>query len=321
VQGEGNREAACVDGETLAAWADGGLRPAEAATVEQHLSECTRCQAILATFVQTAPTAPVAESLWHRWRLPWLVPLATAATAVALWVAIPRNQTVPTVPDATREDALPTQEKLAPTTSIGALEQRQDVAQLESRVARADESQGRARAAADPDRAPPAPAKTLEADQKTDDARASGRLAAAPTAAATAAAPGERNERALSARQVLAPAEIISPNPANRWRIVAGGQVERSTTGGAQWEPASVPAAATLTAGASPAPSVCWIVGRAGAVYLTTDGLSFMRLPFSERTDLIAVQATDDRRATVTSTDGRTFRTDDQGATWTRATP
>jgi photosystem II stability/assembly factor-like uncharacterized protein len=36
-------------------------------------------------------------------------------------------------------------------------------------------------------------------------------------------------------------------------------------------------------------------------------------------TDLVAVRATDDKTAIVTSADGRLFSTDNGGATWTQA--
>jgi hypothetical protein len=340
VQGDGKLNAACIDGERLAAWADGGLRPAEAATVEQHLSECARCQALLAVFVRTTPEAPVTESLWHRWRLAWLVPVATAATAVALWVSIPRNQTAPTLPTAqtvARENAAPAQE--TPAAAADAMKEaaapaaptaplaRRDAAKLESRAAEAEESQqARARQAAEPTVALEAPARLPEADQadqRTADTQATGRLVApAPPAAAAGApaAPSERSERAFAAREIVAQFQVISPDPATRWRVI-GGQVERSTTGGTRWEPTIFPEATTLTAGASPAPSICWFVGRTGAVYVTTDGLRFTRVPFPERTDFVSIRPTDGRRATVITIDGRTFSTEDQGTTWTRVTP
>jgi photosystem II stability/assembly factor-like uncharacterized protein len=115
--------------------------------------------------------------------------------------------------------------------------------------------------------------------------------------------------------------EVRSPNPMTRWRVVGAGQVERSTNGGAQWERATLPESATLTAGSSPSPSICWLVGRSGAIYVTTDGLRFMRVPFQDRTDFVSIQAIDARRATVVTIDGRTMRTDDQGATWVPVTP
>jgi photosystem II stability/assembly factor-like uncharacterized protein len=106
-----------------------------------------------------------------------------------------------------------------------------------------------------------------------------------------------------------------------RWRVIGTGRVERTTNGGAQWAPATLPESATLTGGSSPAPSICWLVGRTGAIYVTTDGLRFIKVPFETRTDFISIQALDARRATVTTSDGRTMRTEDQGATWFRVSP
>jgi len=114
---------------------------------------------------------------------------------------------------------------------------------------------------------------------------------------------------------------IPSPDPLIRWRVVGTGQVERSTNGGARWEAAKLPESATLIAGSSPSPSICWLVGRTGSIYVTTDGLRFVRVPFPDRTDFVSIQATDGRRATVVTIDGRTMRTDDQGATWIRLNP
>ena len=36
----------CLDGETLAAWVDGGLSRNDAAMAEAHVSSCPRCQEI-----------------------------------------------------------------------------------------------------------------------------------------------------------------------------------------------------------------------------------------------------------------------------------
>ena len=103
----------CVDGETLAAWTDGMLRASEAARVEQHVADCGRCQAMLGAFVRVSPVPPPKESLWHRLRLGWVLPLATAAAAVALWVVIPGQgpsgapESTVTLADARRDTAAP----------------------------------------------------------------------------------------------------------------------------------------------------------------------------------------------------------------------
>jgi len=71
-----------------------------------------------------------------------------------------------------------------------------------------------------------------------------------------------------------------------------------------------------LLAGSAPSATVCWMVGRDAAVIVTTDGERWTTRPFSERVDLIAVEAADARSATVTTRDGRRFFTLDGGATW-----
>lgn len=340
--------ASCIDAETLAAWADKGLPPAEAETVEEHVSNCARCTAVLATFVQARPGPPEAEPRWRRWRLAWAVPIATAATAIALWVAIPRSPTTPAAisdsatlarpatpapsqaPASTPSDARArTQETYAakaapPASTTEKRERAQPIIppRPESQSARADEAGRDAATIVAPPAPPPPAATTLEADQKAADNRATGRAAARSEAPATASeAPAKPAIRGFATRQSVAQVEIISPDPAIRWRVVGAGQIERSTTGGAQWEAASLPEASTITAGTSPAPSVCWLVGRTGAVYVTTDGLRFRRIAFPDRTDFISIRATDDRHATVITIDGRTFTTDDRGTTWTRVSP
>jgi hypothetical protein len=200
---------------------------------------------------------------------------------------------------------------------------------------------------------PPAAARELEREEsKLADAQKSERFSppvaaaapapASPPASAAAAPPptaapvppaGDRSAfsggAAARARAPLASAvgntttmfEIASPNPRTRWRVIRAGQVERSTNGGAQWEPATLPESATLTGGSSPSASICWLAGRGGAIYVTTDGLRFTRVPFVDRSDFVSIQAVDARRATVVTIDGRTMRTEDQGANWIRVAP
>ena len=110
--------------------------------------------------------------------------------------------------------------------------------------------------------------------------------------------------------------EIVAPGGTTRWRVGARGQVERSTDGGARWEPQRSGTTANLAAGAAPSSSVVWLVGAAGTVLLTTDGERWQRLSFPVSTDLTIVAATDARNATVTAADGRTFTTRDGGSTW-----
>jgi photosystem II stability/assembly factor-like uncharacterized protein len=72
-----------------------------------------------------------------------------------------------------------------------------------------------------------------------------------------------------------------------------------------------------LSAGSSPAPLVCWVVGRAGTVIVTVDGRRWQRVAFPENVDVVAVEASDARTALVRTAGGRAFRTADGGGTWT----
>ncbi len=109
---------------------------------------------------------------------------------------------------------------------------------------------------------------------------------------------------------------IVSSNPAIRWRIIDGGAVQHTSDSGATWQTQQTGATETLTAGSSPSPSVCWLVGPAGTVVISTDNRSWRRVVFPEAVPLIGVKATDDLTATVTAADGSTFATIDGGATW-----
>src|SRR4051812_26497066 len=83
------RAAGCLDTQTLAAWSEGTLNPRDRQAIEEHASDCARCQALLAAMVTIAP--PVSPSRW--WRpstVGWLAPLAAAAAAILLWVTVPR---------------------------------------------------------------------------------------------------------------------------------------------------------------------------------------------------------------------------------------
>jgi hypothetical protein len=145
---------------------------------------------------------------------------------------------------------------------------------------------------------------------------------AAPVSPPTASPPAAAAEAAPMAKAMVArPAplvEIVSSNPGSRWRIVAGRSVQRSMDGGSTWQDQELGVSVALTAGSSPMPSVCWLVGSGGTVLVTVDGRTWRRVAFPEAVELIAVRATDAQSATVTTADGRTFSTVDGGATWGR---
>ena len=335
----------CVDPETIAAWAEGALPPAEAARVEMHLSACPACQEVVAIAAKTGPAPQVAESLWGRWHLRWVVPMAVGATAAAIWIAVPEDRRTPNLEDRLGQRESDAATPVAPpaaTSAPGKEADRADFADAQTRANTTSDASGRPsgrptsdspRALADAENRN-RPVDTLAADSAVrEQAKAGESAEARPAAPAEAVAPPLIAQSSPSA---AAPAreqgfgrraeavqlrsadtvEIVSPDSLNRWRLTRPGGIQRSTDGGARWDNVNGAVTGELTAGSSPGGSVCWIVGREGVVRLTLDGLLFFPVPFPQAVDLAGVRATSADSAVVSTADGRQFRTDDRGKTW-----
>ncbi|HZT78183.1 MAG TPA: YCF48-related protein [Vicinamibacterales bacterium] len=301
----------CPDAETLAAWYDQGLPPAERARIDAHVSTCDRCQTIVATLARADVPAlvPAREPSWWSWR--WLAPIAAGVAAVVVW-ALVRPGSAPTVqPPVPASLSARAEPSASPPASAAAPplkrapEPAPPVAQRERAV---------------PTNAPPVAPPNDANELRRADERA-GNVAFAPAAppAPSAAAGAIASARTLQATlDAVAAPDIVSSDPSVRWRI-RGAVVEHSTDGGATWTPQATGTSAVLTAGMSPNPDVCWIVGRAGTVLRTTDGQTWETVAFPERVDLVRVEAAGMSTATVTTADARRFTTEDGGITWTPA--
>jgi hypothetical protein len=114
-------------------------------------------------------------------------------------------------------------------------------------------------------------------------------------------------------RAAAAPAARAIPHV--RWRVLASGQVLKSTDDG-EWAVVTITPAVFILNGHAPSPTVCWLVGRAGIVMLSTDGTKFLRVRSPDLADLRSITAIDAQQATVTTNDGRVFTTFDAGETW-----
>ncbi|MGO9640965.1 MAG: WD40/YVTN/BNR-like repeat-containing protein [Candidatus Acidiferrales bacterium] len=170
-------------------------------------------------------------------------------------------------------------------------------------------------------------------------APAAGRVASAQTrreaVEAEAAPPAKSVVRAGVTAQgpamAYAPAYFTasSPDGQAQWRFGPRGLIERSTNANASgttqpiWTRQNSPLRADLLAGSAPSTTVCWIVGRAGAILRTTDGATWQVIssPASAMRDgaapdWVSVSARDANSATITSADGRSFSTSDVGKTW-----
>jgi hypothetical protein len=292
----------CLDAETLAAWMDGGLDPPAVALAEAHVSSCTRCQALVSAMAHTVPetAVPMGErtSLW-RW---WLAPIAVGAAAVTLWMVVPDDQyTAPPAAPAGEVAPAPSGDVAAepppPPPSMSA------PSRPPPEAPRPSEEALRRDAGAD------ALAETKRADGMTGARReapaAEAQMQAVPLAPSAA-----------RAREGAPPRDIVSPDPAVRWRLGENGAVDYTVDGGRTWARASTGVTTGIATGSSPSPAVCWLVGPGGLVLVTADGHTFARVEFPEPADLADVQASDARTAVVTAADGRVFVTDDGGLNW-----
>lgn len=337
----GPSEGGCLDADTLAAWADHALSARELAAAEAHAADCARCQAMLAAMAKTAPAAPAAAAApWWLPSLRWLVPLTAAAAAVLIWTIVPMRMgpvnvrqvsqsaesiveppspTQPPSPAAARDAVAPSS-----ATAVNERARREQQVPAEAKDLEVDKKSAdgaKADAMAEANAALKAPAQRTDlsraegakADTRLEKRQAAAEVAAAAPPAAPVAAPAAKTF-SFGAPETV----IVSSNPASRWRILPGGAVQRSSDGGATWQTQSTGVTETLSRGSSPSPSVCWLVGPKGIVLRSTDGRSWTRVPFPEVVELSAILATDDQTATVTTSDGRQFVTEDGGRTWTR---
>lgn len=320
---EDKPSADCLDAEMMAAWVDRALPAADATAVDAHVADCARCQAVLAVLVRTLPEVAQPVPWWRRrWAIGTLVPLAASAVALAVWIATPGQ---PASPLTTTSKTATTSPTIASTPSpaapaVAAESPRAQAPTLSDRLKEAPAASPPARTSLAPTRAP-ADARNESTGAAADQLR---RSDAAPAPPPPATAPAEAREvsaaRALEStlNKTAALVDVVSPDPSIRWRLGVAGSIQRSGDGGATWVAQASGVAQDLTAGTSPERGVCWIVGRAGTVLLSTDGTLWRRLEFPEVVDLIQVEARDAAAATVTTADGRRFQTPDGGRTWTR---
>lgn len=296
-------QAACLDAETLAAWADGSLTAAQRTAAETHAADCDRCLAVVAAIAKTSPppSATAKRPAWLTVR--WLAPLTAAAVAITTWAVVlgPLSPQRPAAP--------PTPQVLEPVTPAApSMQAERDV----NAPTRADALEKKAEA----------PQRSVVLKDQAE-SRRSADAAAKPSAPAAGrpAPPAARTEAiderlGAMARAEQRPRIIVSPDPDVRWRL-SGPSVERSADGGRTWLRQPTSTNVELLAGSSPAPSVCWIVGRSGVVLLSADGSTWRTLDSPvPAVDLVAVTATTAEAATVTTADGRTYRTADGGRTW-----
>lgn len=248
----------CLDAETLAAWTDGALSADAAAAVETHLSDCAHCIAMVAAMERTAPAAP-ARHAWAPGRVfRWLVPLTAAATAVALWVAVPDRPVTPVHSPPAEERQAASERADSPREQVpvpgappvpapeGTTSGQRAVPELRAEnqsLAREPSTQNPAPSTQKPE--PPAELTARDALAKSSPPppAAEASAPAVPPAAAPAreaaeslaGAAASTSKRGAAFAAVMSLEAVVPANPQFRWRVVGPTSIERSTDGGKTW--------------------------------------------------------------------------------------
>lgn len=127
------------------------------------------------------------------------------------------------------------------------------------------------------------------------------------------------DELKKAATGTVSPLRIAAPRGRVLWRAGDGGQIEKSSDGGASWTQQWSGVAAGVLAGAAPSEQVCWLVGRGGTVLRTTDGDHWTRISFPFAVDLGGVTSSDALHALVWDMQNKVhYSTSDGGNTWKR---
>lgn len=134
---------------------------------------------------------------------------------------------------------------------------------------------------------------------------------------------GTRTVQALEATNAKAMpkprggAQFFAPGRKVVWSVGPGGLLLRSPDSGVSWMREESGVKADLLSGSAPSDTVCWVVGRAGTVLLTTDGYHWSKLASPGTQDWIGVQAMDALHAVIWDFNrAHKFSTADGGQTW-----
>ena len=128
----------------------------------------------------------------------------------------------------------------------------------------------------------------------------------------------KKDEKAAPASIGIAAAARVVPtaDPKVLWRIPEQG-ILKSEDGGATWRQSDLPIAnAHIVSVAAPSAQVCWLAGRDSLILLTTDGTRWQTVAPPARADFVQVVAENASSATVTTSEGQRFQTNDSGKHW-----
>jgi photosystem II stability/assembly factor-like uncharacterized protein len=120
------------------------------------------------------------------------------------------------------------------------------------------------------------------------------------------------------------PVQVKTPSGTILWRAGMGGMIQRSIDAGRSWILQKSPLQEEWLAGAAASDTMCWIVGRNGAIARTTDGSHWKKIASprlgvdssGKYPDWINITVAGAQTATIVASDQRRYVTQDGGKTW-----
>ena len=167
--------------------------------------------------------------------------------------------------------------------------------------------------------APATPADRVAARETEAPAATRSEMVRAPVAGPVAAAPVTTTETrgVTTSKGLMRSLRVASPSGAVEWQVLPGGRLTRTVRDGSA--DVMFDTGDDLRALAAWSDTVAWAVGARGAVWRTVDGRAWTRTASPANATLVGIVVHAANRATVTTSDGQRFTTEDGGRTWQRA--
>jgi photosystem II stability/assembly factor-like uncharacterized protein len=99
---------------------------------------------------------------------------------------------------------------------------------------------------------------------------------------------------------------------------VSGTTIERSDDAGKTWHRQPAVTESPLLAGSAPSDGVCWVAGVHGTVLRSSDGRTWERMSSPTSDDIVQITAWSVLNASIRTTSGERFSTNDGGQTWSK---
>ncbi len=333
--------AGCPDMETLSAYYDRTLSPAERTVCENHLMTCPRCQVFIAELARLSdaderpvivgePEIEVARETGFHFRLAWVTPFVVVLVIAGIWYGEDIRNYIQPPQETAEEEPAPT----APAREAGKGQEEKTAAARPMRSAQAPREaraqQKKEVAAAAPVAPVPVSPEKQQPTGSGISVRGTAPVSAASGAVGEIAAPSARARLSASAagtRVLQIPGGVRSAEPADRALAgapasagaAAGNEAPQAKRMGKQAASAAPPPLTDYTIqGSTPTYQPKWRVGKGGLIQHYSPDRGWTDIPSGVRADLFDITFSTATVGWIVGHEGTVLRTTDGGYNWTK---